>query len=117
VTASIVLAFGGRGRRSGVSIIYHIEWFFGVFTGIAGPVITDITAVGGNVEITFSANSGDTTSQLFLQESSRQVTGPYADTASTISSLGGGLFKAVKAVPTAQASIGSAGRTKTLRGL
>jgi hypothetical protein len=102
VTAEVAQAFDDRGGRSGVFIPYLIEWFFGVFSGIAGPVITDITVNGGNVEITFKANSSDTTADFVLQESSPSVTGAYGDTASTISSLGGGVFKATKAVPAAQ---------------
>jgi len=69
---------------------------------LASPVITDIAVVGGNVEVTFTANSSDVPGQFTLQESSPSVTGAYADTSSTISSLGGGAFKAVKAVPSAQ---------------
>ncbi len=68
---------------------------------LAGPTITGIVVNGGNVEITFTANTGDVVGQFNLQQSSPLVTGGYADTTSTISSLGGGVFKAVKAVPAA----------------
>ena len=44
-----------------------------------------------------SANSGDVPAQFTLQQSTPLVTGTYADTTSTITSLGGGAFKAVKA--------------------
>jgi hypothetical protein len=66
---------------------------------LAAPVITHITVNGSNVEITFTANSGDSAAQFTLQQSSPLVAGAYADTTSTITSLGGGVFKAVKAVP------------------
>jgi hypothetical protein len=65
---------------------------------LAVPVITKIVQNGGNLEITFSANSGDVPAQFVLQQSTPLATGPYADTTSTITSLGGGAFKAVKAV-------------------
>ena len=45
---------------------------------------------------TFLANSGDVPAQFTLQQSSPSVIGAYADTTSTITSLGGGSFKAVK---------------------
>jgi hypothetical protein len=68
---------------------------------LASPVITKIVRNGANAEVTFTANSGDVVAQFTLQSSSA-VTGPYADTASTISSLGGGAFKAVKAAGASQ---------------
>ena len=69
---------------------------------LAGPVITAIVVNGSNVEITFTASTSDVVGQFVLQQSSPLVTGPYGDTTSTITSLGGGTFKSVKAVPTAQ---------------
>ncbi len=65
---------------------------------VAGPVITSIVLNGGNVEITFTAGTSDVVGQFTLQQASPSVTGTYADTSSTITSLGGGAFKAVKAV-------------------
>jgi hypothetical protein len=65
---------------------------------LQGPVITNIVVNGGNIEITFVANAGDVVGQFVLQQSAPQVSGAYADTSSTITSLGGGYFKAVKAV-------------------
>jgi hypothetical protein len=60
--------------------------------------ITSIKVVGSNVEIGFQATSERVPADFTLQQSSPLATGPYADTTSTISSLGGGKFKAVKAV-------------------
>jgi hypothetical protein len=62
------------------------------------PVIKNIVDNAGSLEITFEANAGDVPAQFVLQQSAPLATGPYADTSSTITSLGGGYFKAVKAV-------------------
>jgi len=62
---------------------------------LAGPVITAINRVGGNVQIDFTAGSADVPAQFALQ-SAAVVTGPYADTSATITSLGGGNFRATK---------------------
>jgi len=62
---------------------------------LAKPVITKIALNAGNAEITFSANAGDVVGQFTLQSAS-VVNGTYLDTSSTITSLGGGAFKAVK---------------------
>jgi hypothetical protein len=62
---------------------------------LAGPVVTAINRVGGNVQIDFTAGSADVPAQFALQ-SSGIVTGPYADTTATITSLGGGNFRATK---------------------
>ena len=67
---------------------------------LAGPVISKIVNNAGNLEITFAANSADVPAQFTLQQSSPLATGAYADTASTITSVGGGTFKAVKAAST-----------------
>ena len=64
---------------------------------LASPVITKIVVNGANVEITFTANAGDVPAQFTLQQATPAVTGPYGDTGSTITSLGGGAFKSVKA--------------------
>ena len=65
---------------------------------LAVPVVTKIGQNGSNLEITFTANAGDVPSQFVLQQSSPLATGAYADTTSVITSLGGGAFKAVKAI-------------------
>jgi hypothetical protein len=49
------------------------------------------------ITIGFQANASDVPAQFTLQKSSPLATGPYADVASTITSLGGGSFQAVKA--------------------
>ena len=67
---------------------------------LAGPVISKIVNNVGNLEITFAANPADVPAQFTLQQSSPLPTGAYADTTSTITSLGGGAFKAVKAAGT-----------------
>jgi hypothetical protein len=64
---------------------------------LAAPLITNTVRNGGNAEITFTANAGDVVGQFVLQQSTPSVTGPYSDTTSTITPLGGGTFKAVKA--------------------
>jgi hypothetical protein len=64
---------------------------------LAAPVITVIQRVGGNVQIDFTAGSGDVPGQFVLQSASG-VTGPYSDVSSTITALGGGTFRSVKAV-------------------
>jgi hypothetical protein len=63
---------------------------------LTGPFITKVVRNGGNAEITFTANALDVVAQFTLQSASL-VNGTYADTSSTITSLGGGAFKAVKA--------------------
>jgi hypothetical protein len=62
---------------------------------LAGPVITAINRVGGNVQIDFTAGAADVPAQFVLQSASI-VTGPYADTSATITSLGAGNFRATK---------------------
>ena len=64
---------------------------------LAAPTLTKIVNNAGNLEITFAANPADLPAQFTLQQSSPLPTGAYADTASTITALGGGNFKAVKA--------------------
>jgi hypothetical protein len=64
---------------------------------LASPVITNIVDNAGNIEITFVATSGDVPGQFVLQASSPSPSGTYADVSSTITSLGGGYFKSVKA--------------------
>jgi hypothetical protein len=64
---------------------------------LARPLVTKLVPNGSNAEITFTANAGDVPAQFTLQSASL-VNGTYADTSSTITSLGGGAFKAVKAV-------------------
>ena len=77
---------------SGGSVIYANARVI----SLAAPHITNIARSGANAEITFTANAGDVPAQFVLQSAS-VVSGPYADTSSTITSLGGGSFKAVKA--------------------
>jgi hypothetical protein len=67
---------------------------------LSSPVITNIVVNGSNIEIRFVANAGDVPAQFVLQKSAPLATGAYADTSSTITSLGGGAFKAVKALGT-----------------
>ena len=62
---------------------------------LARPLITQIVRNAGNAEITFTANAGDVVGQFVLQSAS-VVNGTYSDTSSTITSLGGAAFKAVK---------------------
>jgi hypothetical protein len=64
---------------------------------LAGPVITAINRVGANVQIDFTtgAANGDVPAQFALQ-SAAVVAGPYGDTSATITSLGGGNFRATK---------------------
>jgi len=65
---------------------------------LASPVIKSIVDSGGaGITIVFQANAGDVPAQFTLQKSAPLATGPYADIASTITSLGGGSFQAVKA--------------------
>jgi hypothetical protein len=64
---------------------------------LANPVIKSIVDPVAGMTIVFQANAGDVPAQFTLQKSSPLVTGPYADVASTITSLGGGAFQAVKA--------------------
>jgi hypothetical protein len=68
---------------------------------LASPNITHIALNAGNAQVTFSANAGDVIGQFVLQ-SAGVVTGPYTDTSSTITSLGSGVFKAVKAAGASQ---------------
>jgi hypothetical protein len=65
---------------------------------LAGPVVVAITKAGGNVNIDFTAGSGDVPAQFVLQSAS-SVTGPYSDIASTITSLGGSSFRASTPLP------------------
>jgi hypothetical protein len=64
---------------------------------LARPLLTKVVRNGSNAEITFTANAGDVPAQFVLQSASLVNSG-YADTSSTITALGGGTFKAVKAV-------------------
>jgi Calx-beta domain len=62
---------------------------------LASPNITAIKSIGGNIQISFSANAGDVAGQFILQSAS-QVSGPYTDVSSTIASAGAGQFSATK---------------------
>jgi hypothetical protein len=62
---------------------------------LAGPVVTAINRVGGNVQIDFTAGAADVPAQFALQSASL-VVGPYADTSASITSLGAGNFRATK---------------------
>jgi hypothetical protein len=62
---------------------------------LAGPVVTAISRIGGNVQIDFTAGAADVPAQFTLQSAS-VVTGPYTDTTATITSLGAGSFRATK---------------------
>jgi len=67
---------------------------------VAAPVrpnIVSIVKIGSNVQIDFTAGAGDIPGIFTLQTAS-VVTGPYTDTSSTITSLGGTSFRATKAV-------------------
>jgi hypothetical protein len=64
---------------------------------LARPHITSIVDPVAGMTIVFQANAGDVPAQFTLQKSSPLAAGPYADVASTITSLGGGAFQAVKA--------------------
>jgi hypothetical protein len=64
---------------------------------LARPHITSIVDPVAGMTIVFQANAGDVPAQFTLQKSAPLVTGPYADIASSITSLGGGAFQAVKA--------------------
>ena len=64
---------------------------------LARPVIKSIVDPVTGMTIVFQANAGDVPAQFTLQKSSPLAAGPYADVASTITSLGGGAFQAVKA--------------------
>ena len=77
---------------SGGSVIYANARVI----SLAGPHITSIVPNGANTEISFTANAGDVVGQFVLQ-SAPAVSGPYADTSSTITSPSAGVFKAVKA--------------------
>ena len=77
---------------SGGSVIYANARVI----SLANPRITSPAVNAGSITITFLANSGDVPAQFTLQQSSPSVIGAYADTTSTITSLGGGSFKAVK---------------------
>jgi hypothetical protein len=62
---------------------------------LAGPIVTAINRVGGNVQIDFTAGAADVPAQFALQSASL-VIGPYGDTSASITSLGGGNFRATK---------------------
>jgi hypothetical protein len=64
---------------------------------LAQPRITKVVLNGSNAEITFAANAGDVPTQFTLQSAS-PVNSTYTDGTSTITSLGGGIFKAVKSI-------------------
>lgn len=64
---------------------------------LAAPALSRLRVSDGNAQIDFSANSGDVAGQFILQ-SAAAVTGPYADVVASISALGGGNFRATKAV-------------------
>ena len=81
---------------SGGSVIYANARVISL-NSLARPVITRLVMNVGNAEITFTGNAGDVVGQFVLQTAS-EVNGAYADTTSTLSSLGSGAFKAVKAV-------------------
>jgi len=68
---------------------------------LARPLVTKFMRNGSNAEITFTANAGDVPAQFTLQSASA-VNGTYADTSSTLTSLGGGAFKSVKAISGSQ---------------
>jgi hypothetical protein len=63
------------------------------------PIITSISAPsGGNVDIYFTAEPGDTDSNFRLV-AAHTVTGPYGNVNATIVSLGGNAFKATVPAP------------------
>src|ERR1017187_4690874 len=78
---------------SGGSVIYANARVI----SLANPVIKSIVDPVAGMTIVFQANAGDVPAQFTLQKSSPLAAGPYADVASTITSLGGGAFQAVKA--------------------
>ena len=78
---------------SGGSVIYANARVI----SLANPVIKSIVDPVAGMTIVFQANAGDVPAQFTLQKSSPLAAGPYADVASTITSLGGGVFQAVKA--------------------
>ncbi len=63
------------------------------------PVLTGIQLINGGtqVQISFTAGTGDTTSDFALQTTANLGTAP-SDIAATISSVGPGQFQAVRAV-------------------
>ena len=60
--------------------------------GLTAPVITQLNITGGNVLVDFAANTGDVISQFVLQTATA-ASGPFADEASGITSLGSGNFR------------------------
>ncbi|MCX8092276.1 MAG: hypothetical protein N3I86_15300 [Verrucomicrobiae bacterium] len=64
------------------------------------PNITDIRIVGGNVEISFTAEAGDQPSAFGLQEAAT-VNGPFNNVSATITGSNG-RFKAVRAIGATQ---------------
>jgi hypothetical protein len=64
---------------------------------LASPVVTRIETDAGNARIDFSANAADVVGQFVLQ-AAPAVTGPYNDVSATITSLGGGNFRATTAL-------------------
>lgn len=64
---------------------------------LAVPVVASIQTDATNARINFSAGAGDVPGQFVLQAASL-VTGPYNDVSSAITSLGGGNFRATRAL-------------------
>jgi hypothetical protein len=62
-------------------------------TVVTRPQITNISIVGGNVQIDFAAGAGDATTD-FGVTSTTDLSIPFSDVSATISSLGGGVFRA-----------------------
>jgi hypothetical protein len=78
---------------SGGSVIYDNVRVI----SLASPAIKQIQTDPTNAKIDFSANASDVAAQFVLQASSAAA-GPYSDVNSTITALGGGVFRATKAL-------------------
>lgn len=82
-------SFDSIGNSQSYALIDNVR-----VVSLAAPVISQITIAGANVQVDFSANAGDVVAQFTLQ-SATSAGGPFADEASTITSLGSGNFRSV----------------------
>jgi hypothetical protein len=69
---------------------------------VVKPAVNSINVVGNSVQIVFTAGVNDTTSSFFVNSTTNLLTTPFRATSPTITSLGGGVFKAMLPAPANQ---------------
>jgi hypothetical protein len=72
-------------------------------TVVLKPAASSISVAGGNVQIKFTADVNDTASSFIMNSTTNLLTTPFTAVNPTITSLGGGVFKATLPVSASQA--------------